>query len=160
MSDPVLAFIAIGANLGDPCAAVTQAMRAIALLPQVQAIKTSGLYRSAPVHSAGPDYINAVMSVLTTWRAPVLLKMLQALEQDAGRQRPYANAPRTLDLDVIFYGDASIDSAQLTVPHPRWRERAFVILPLAEIAPQRVSMDIMQAVGGQVISRVVPMPLG
>jgi 2-amino-4-hydroxy-6-hydroxymethyldihydropteridine diphosphokinase len=158
MNDPVLAFIAIGANLGDAQATVQQAMQDISAWPDVQVIKPSSLYRSAPVDSSGPDYINAVMSILTPLRAPSLLRVLQKLELEAGRERPYPNAPRTLDLDLIFYGDARIDSPQLTVPHPRWHERAFVVLPLAEIAREQVSVEQLAAVRGQAITRLANLP--
>jgi 2-amino-4-hydroxy-6-hydroxymethyldihydropteridine diphosphokinase len=78
---------------------------------------------------------------------------LQTLELAAGRERPYPNAPRTLDLDVVMYGDATVDSPHLTVPHPRWRERAFVVCPLRDVAPERVSDDLVQAVAGQRIQQ-------
>jgi 2-amino-4-hydroxy-6-hydroxymethyldihydropteridine diphosphokinase len=87
--------------------------------------------------------------------APELLLKLQQIETRAGRLRPYRNAPRTLDLDILLYGDASIDSAALKVPHPRMFERAFVLLPLAEIAPEKVSAAALQAISGQSIERVV-----
>jgi 2-amino-4-hydroxy-6-hydroxymethyldihydropteridine diphosphokinase len=79
---------------------------------------------------------------------------LQALEQAAGRERPYPNAPRTLDLDLITYGDAHMSSPRLTLPHPRWRERAFVVCPLRDVAPERVSEDLWAAVMGQHIERL------
>ncbi len=90
----------------------------------------------------------------TALTAPGLLHALQALEQAAGRERPYPNAPRTLDLDLIFYGDARMSSPQLTLPHPRWRERAFVVCPLRDVAPERVSDDLWAAVMGQDIERL------
>jgi 2-amino-4-hydroxy-6-hydroxymethyldihydropteridine diphosphokinase len=154
MSESVLAFIALGANLGDPVATVQQAIARIASLPELKLVKASGLYRSAPIDSDGPDYINAVMSAHVPWDAPYLLKVLHKLERDAGRERPYPNAPRTLDLDLLFYGDSRMDSAALQLPHPRWTERAFVVLPLAEIAPERVSVEQLAAVRGQQITRL------
>ena len=112
------------------------------------------LFRSAPVEATGPDFINAVAEVSTLLTSPDLLLQLQQLEHEAGRQRPYLNAPRTLDLDLLLYGDASVQSERLTVPHPRMLQRAFVLLPLAEIAPQRVSAAQLQAVAHQTISRL------
>jgi 2-amino-4-hydroxy-6-hydroxymethyldihydropteridine diphosphokinase len=114
----------------------------------------SGLWRGAPVDAAGPDYINAVAEISTGLNAPALLAALQALEQSAGRQRPYPNAPRTLDLDLLRYGDARIDSPRLQVPHPRMMARAFVLRPLAEIAPRLVPAEALQAVAGQRIERL------
>ena len=112
----------------------------------------SRFYGSAPVDAGGPDYVNAVAELATTLDAHALLVGLQGLEAAAGRERPFRNAPRTLDLDLLLYGDARIDSPALTVPHPRMRERAFVLLPLAELAPQRVAAADLAAVSGQRIA--------
>lgn len=151
MRDRVLATIGIGANLGEPQAAVHAAIAAIAALPQTELLRASALYGSAPVDSSGPDYVNAVVQVDTALTAPALLAELQTIEQAAGRERPYRNAPRTLDLDVLLYGDGCISSAALTVPHPRMQHRAFVLLPLAQIAPQLVSESALAAVSDQAI---------
>ena len=146
---PVAAFIGLGANLGDAVASVRQAVQALAGWPGTLACTAARLYRSAPVDATGPDYINAVVRLDTILTAPALLQALQGIEAAAGRQRPYRNAPRTLDLDLLLYGTARIDSARLTVPHPRWHQRAFVLRPLAELAPQRVSAAMLQAVADQ-----------
>ena len=156
--DPVIATIALGANLGNAAAAVDAALQAIARLPQTRLLQHSSLYRSAPVDAGGPDFINAVAQVETRLNAPELLRQLQALELAAGRERPYRNAPRTLDLDLLLYADSSIDLPQLTVPHPRMFERAFVLVPLAEIAPERVPADRLQAaLRDQPIARIARM---
>ena len=154
MRAAVKAFVALGANLGDPAASVTRAIVEIAALEGVSLLRRSSLYRSAPVDSSGPDYINAVVEIETLLSAPDLLAALQRIEQLAGRERPGRNAPRTLDLDLLIYGEAHIESAALVVPHPRLAERAFVILPLAEIAPPRVTAAQLQAVQGQAIERL------
>ena len=156
----VTAYIALGANLGDAAQAVRDAIQAINALPQVQVVKQSSLYRTAAQESiAGsppsPDYINAVIEVLCTQPAQILLEQLQKIEQKAGRERPYLNAPRTLDLDILLYGDAQIQTETLTVPHPRMWQRAFVLVPLAEIAPGLVSGERLEAVMGQPIERMV-----
>jgi len=151
---PVLAWIALGANLGDAVASVHAAIRALAALPQTTVWRVSSLYRSAPVQASGPDFINAVVAVLTRLTAPDLLAQLQQLEDRAGRLRPYPNAPRTLDLDLLCYGQSTVRSAALTLPHPRLFERAFVLRPLAEISPERVSAAALQAVASQVIERL------
>lgn len=150
----VQAFIALGANLGQAAQAVRQAMHDIGCLPQTTLQKASSLYRTAPVDSDGPDYINAVVQVETALPPLQLLQALQAIEQAAGRQRPYRNAPRTLDLDLLLYGDQEIHAATLTVPHPRMHQRAFVLVPLAEVAPQRVPARQLQAVCDQAIERL------
>jgi 2-amino-4-hydroxy-6-hydroxymethyldihydropteridine diphosphokinase len=155
MREPVTAFIGLGANLGDAAAALRGAMERLAHLPGTRLTRCSRIYRSAPVDAEGPDYLNAVAQVETALGAPDLLTELQRLEQEAGRERPYRNAPRTLDLDLLLYGHARIDSARLTVPHPRMRERAFVLVPLAELAPQRVSKSDLAAVAQQ---RIAPLP--
>lgn len=149
--DAVTAFVALGANLGDAVQAVRAALVALGQVPGVQLVRSSSLYRATPVNSTGPDYINAVAKVTTVLTAPALLAALQVIENGAGRERPYRNAPRTLDLDLLLYGSARVASPTLTVPHPRMMERAFVLVPLAEIAPQRVSTAQLQAVGDQAI---------
>lgn len=154
MSQPVLAHVALGANLGDARATVRDAIAALDRLPQTRLLRASALYRSAPWEASGPDFINAVAAIETGLGAHELLHALQALELQAGRERPYRNAPRTLDLDLLLYGDAIIDSPELIVPHPRLRERAFVLLPLAEIAPTLVTAAELQAVAGQIIERL------
>lgn len=150
----VIAYVALGANLGDARAAVSSALQALNHLTSTRVTRASSLYRTAPWESHGPDFINAVAEVETGLNAPALLAELQALELAAGRERPYVNAPRTLDLDVLLYGEGRIDSPKLTVPHPRMWERAFVLVPLAEVAPARVPADVLQAVAGQAIERL------
>jgi 2-amino-4-hydroxy-6-hydroxymethyldihydropteridine diphosphokinase len=150
----VVAYIALGANLGNAAASVQNAMDALALLPGMSVTRLSSLYRSAPVDASGPDFINAVVEISTRLSAPDLLAQLQALEHEAGRERLYRNAPRTLDMDLLLYGDACIASPALTVPHPRMAQRAFVLLPLAEIAPLRVSAAQLDAVLDQSIVRL------
>ena len=150
--DPVTAFVALGANLGDARACVHQAFRDLADLPQTRLIARSRLYRTAPHEASGPDFINAVARIDTCLSAPELLQALQSLEHAAGRERPYLNAPRTLDLDLLLYGDARIDSPRLTVPHPRMKGRAFVLHPLADLAPERVASADLQAVQDQPIA--------
>jgi 2-amino-4-hydroxy-6-hydroxymethyldihydropteridine diphosphokinase len=154
MRDGVTAYVGIGANLGHAQAAVRQAIDALGALPHTRLIARSSLYRSAPVDASGPDYVNAVAGIETRLTAPGLLAQLQALEQRAGRERPWRHAPRTLDLDLLLYGAARIESPALTVPHPRWQERAFVLVPLAEIAPGLVSAASLDAVTSQVIARI------
>ncbi len=151
---PVTAYIGLGANLGDPQEAILQAMNDLALIEGVSLIKRSSLYQTAPVDASGPDYVNAVVELQTTLTAPALLAQLQALEQGAGRQRSFHNAPRTLDLDLLIYGHARIQSEKLTIPHPRMQERAFVLVPLAEIAPQAVTATQLQSVRAHRISRL------
>ena len=152
--EPVTAYVGIGANLGDAQRAVRQAIEDLALVPGVQLLSASSLYRTAPIDSSGPDYINAVVALQTTLIAPDLLLRLQGLENGAGRERPYRNAPRTLDLDLLLYGDACIASADLTVPHPRMWERAFVIVPLAEIASESVPHMVAAQVSDQPIEKL------
>ena len=149
-----MACVALGANLGDAVATVRQALHDVAGLPQTQIFKASSLYRSAPYEAQGPDFINAVALVQTQLSPHELLHALQALELQSGRERPYKNAPRTLDLDLIFYGDVALATPELTLPHPRWQERAFVLQPLAEVWPERVSVEQLKAVQDQTIQRM------
>ena len=154
MREPVTAYIALGANLGDACATVRHAIAALGACPGIALQQASSLYRTAPMESSGPDYINAVVEVHTELSAPDLLAQLQALELANGRERPYRNAPRTLDLDILLFGAARLERAALTVPHPRMGGRAFVLVPLAEIAPHQVSEAQLQAVQNQSIERL------
>jgi len=134
--DPsALAGIGLGANLGDARATLAAAMQALAELPASTLRATSSIYRSAPIDSSGPDYLNAVVLLDTQLTPQALLAELQRIELAHGRERPYRNAPRTLDLDLLFHGEQRIVSPALTVPHPRLHERAFVLRPLAELAP-------------------------
>jgi 2-amino-4-hydroxy-6-hydroxymethyldihydropteridine diphosphokinase len=135
----MIAWVGIGANLGDARANVLDAIGRLSRLPGATLLQTSSLYRTAPIDSSGDDYVNAVASLDTELDAHALLQALFAIEQAHGRERPYRNAPRTLDLDLLLYGDQVIDDAPtLIVPHPRMHERAFVLAPLAEVAPDLV----------------------
>jgi 2-amino-4-hydroxy-6-hydroxymethyldihydropteridine diphosphokinase len=133
-----VAYIGIGANLGDARANVLDAVTRLRGLPETTVTGVSSLYRTAPVDSLGDDYINAVARIDTTLDPEALLRALHDIEQQHGRERPYRNAPRTLDLDVLLYGDEQIASPTLTVPHPRLTQRAFVLVPLLELAPSIV----------------------
>jgi 2-amino-4-hydroxy-6-hydroxymethyldihydropteridine diphosphokinase len=150
----VTAYVGLGANLGDARAAVRQALDELGALPGTRLVRASSLYRSAPVDAGGPDYLNAVAELCTSLGPHELLAELQRIEQAAGRERPYRNAPRTLDLDLLLYGALRLDEPVLTLPHPRMRERAFVLLPLAEIAPAQVDPADLRKVEKQVISRL------
>lgn len=154
MRDPVIAYVGLGANLGDPVQAVLDGIERISGLPHTSVMRESSLYRTAPVESSGPHYINAVVEISTDLTAAELLAGLQRIEAEAGRERPYRNAPRTLDLDLLLYGSERIDTADLQVPHPRMHERAFVLVPLAEIAGHLVSADRLAAVAGQELTPI------
>lgn len=131
----IIAYIGIGSNLGDAAGNVRQALLALEQLPASRVTGQSSLFRTAPVDADGDDYINAVARVVTDLSAEELLPALLALEQNFGRERSYLNAPRTLDLDLLLYGDQVIASPTLTVPHPRMTTRAFVLIPLLQIDP-------------------------
>ncbi len=132
---PVRAFIGIGANLADPQANVRRAIAAIAAMADSRVVATSSLYRTAPVGRLDqPDFVNAVTELETGLDAEALLDKLLSIEKDFGRERSTRNAPRTLDLDLLIHGDQCRKTERLTLPHPRMRERAFVLVPLAEIA--------------------------
>jgi 2-amino-4-hydroxy-6-hydroxymethyldihydropteridine diphosphokinase len=136
-----LAYVGIGSNLQDPVLQVESAFDELQKLPQTRLVNRSSLYRSRPMgYAAQPDFVNAVAALETSLRAPDLLEALQKLEERHGRQRSFANAPRTLDLDILLYGDQTFAEKDLTIPHPRMHERAFVLKPLLEIAPQGISI--------------------
>ena len=146
--------MAFGANLGDAQATVLQAIQDVGALATTQLKKASALYASAPYEASGPEFVNAVAIYETDLPPLELLDALQNLENIAGRERPFANAPRTLDLDIIFYGDVALNTPRLTVPHPRWQERAFVLKPLAEILPDLVKDVWLKKVSDQEIYRL------
>jgi len=133
------ACVGIGANLGDAAAEVRAAIGALAALPGSRLLGASSLYRTAPVgYGPQPDFINAAALLETTLSPHALQAELQAIECSRGRVRTFKNAPRTLDLDLLLYGDRIIGDAQLEVPHPRLHERAFALAPLVELDPDAV----------------------
>jgi 2-amino-4-hydroxy-6-hydroxymethyldihydropteridine diphosphokinase len=154
-------FIGLGANLGDSQATLQAAIESLAKLQGTQLIACSSFFSSAPIQAQGDDFCNAVVQLETTLEAHALLAAMQQIEQDFGRQRPYPNAPRTLDLDLLLYGREQIHSPNLQVPHPRLTGRAFVLLPLLQLCP---TLDIpglgsahafLPAVSAQVIREMV-----
>lgn len=129
----------MGSNLDNPERQIRSGLRELAALPETRFAGASSLYRSAPVgYRDQPDFVNAVACVETTLTPHALLDHLLAIERRHGRVREFPNAPRTLDLDIVLYGDLALDEPRLTIPHPRMCERDFVIVPLAEIAPDAV----------------------
>ena len=136
------AFVALGSNLQNPIAQVEKAFIALTLLPKTKLVQKSSLYQTAPIdciddpQNPVPDFINAVAELQTELSPQDLLTALHAIENNAGRERPYINAPRVLDCDLLIYEDIVVGSAKLTLPHPRMHTRGFVLLPLFEIAPQ------------------------
>ena len=156
-----LAYVALGANLGDPVLTVKAAIAALNGIAHSTRVAASSLYRTAPVGlKHQPDFINAVVALETTLVPLALLGELFAIEQQFGRQRSIRNAPRTLDLDLLLHGDETLDSGTLTLPHPRMHQRAFVLAPLAEIAPDVVIpghgavAPLLVACADQAISRI------
>ena len=162
----VMAYIGIGANLGAPRESVESAIDALSQLPKTQLVAQSPLYGSAPLgeNADGPIYTNAVAQIQTALTPDELLHELHQIEQHFGRIRTYKNAPRTLDLDILLYGNLVSNDVNLTLPHPRMHERAFVLLPLFDLNPdltwhnalgQMVSVaDLLPAVRSQEISRL------
>jgi 2-amino-4-hydroxy-6-hydroxymethyldihydropteridine diphosphokinase len=145
------AFVALGSNLSGnldcPASQVIRGFQSINNLPKTKLIKQSSLYQSAPFGYANqPDFINAVAEISTQLSPKNLLDALLNIEIEAGRERPFANAPRVLDLDILLYDNLILNTKKLTLPHPRMHERAFVLLPLAEIAP-----DLVIPNGGNVV---------
>ena len=131
----VTAFIGLGANLGEPQRTLAWALQQLDANPQVRVVAVSHLYRSAPVDAFGPDFLNAVAQLQTSLDAPALMQLLLALERQAGRERPFRNAPRLLDLDLLAFDALQLHTEALRLPHPRLHLRRFVLEPLLEIAP-------------------------
>jgi 2-amino-4-hydroxy-6-hydroxymethyldihydropteridine diphosphokinase len=129
-------FVGLGANLGEPQRRVREAFRELDAIPHTRVVRASSLYRSAPLgYAEQPSFVNAVAQIETGLPAERLLAELHEIEARHGRSRSFANAPRTLDLDLLLYGELVVDLPELKIPHPRMHERAFVLLPLVEIAP-------------------------
>lgn len=146
--------VGLGANLGDARATLAAAVASLHAVADSAVLRVSSLYRSAPVQAQGPDFFNAVAELETGLSPQELLTALQAIEHAAGRERPYRNAPRTLDLDILLWNDERIDTPALSVPHPRLYERAFVLQPLAELYPGRIMPAQLQAVHDQPVELV------
>jgi len=155
------AYVGLGANLGDDLMAMlASAVQALRALPRCRWVAASSAYRSAPVDAEGPDYLNAVVALDTDLPPLELLDALQRIEREHGRERPYPNAPRTLDLDLLLHGDARCGTPRLSLPHPRLRQRAFVLVPLLEIAPELAPLAADANLWrDQALSRVGPIPV-
>jgi 2-amino-4-hydroxy-6-hydroxymethyldihydropteridine diphosphokinase len=138
-SSVVTVFVALGSNLGDPPAQIRRALGTVAALPETRLVARSSLYRNPPSgYLDQPEFINAVAQIETRLEPRELLEQLLAIERAHGRVRNVPNGPRTLDLDILLYGERTVREPGLTIPHPRMLERAFVLVPLAEIAPEAV----------------------
>jgi 2-amino-4-hydroxy-6-hydroxymethyldihydropteridine diphosphokinase len=159
-ADPAMAWVGLGANQGDRVATLRAAQQALGGLPQTRTVVRSSLYSSVPVAAGGPDYVNAVVGLETSLSPAALLMRLQEIEDRHGRVRSFRNAPRTLDLDLLMYGDLLLDTPELTLPHPRAHERAFVLVPLAEVAPELaipgrgMVRDLLACIVGQAVDRL------
>ena len=151
---PVVAFIGVGSNFGDSEAFVRAGINELRRSKGITILDTSPFFRSKPFQASGEDYINAVIKIKSLLNPDDLLSTLQFIENQNGRNRSTLNAPRTLDLDLIFFGHSQIDSPRLKIPHPRWRERAFVLLPLHCIAPEWVSDEMLKNVQNKEIVQV------
>jgi 2-amino-4-hydroxy-6-hydroxymethyldihydropteridine diphosphokinase len=156
-----VAYVGLGANLGEPDRQVERALRELDGIARTRVVKASSLYRSAPVgYASQPQFVNAVAQVDTGLSAVQLLDELHAIEARHGRSRSFANAPRTLDLDLLLFGDATIQTPQLAIPHPRMHERAFVLEPLVEIAPEvtipgrGAARALLSGCAGQSVQRI------
>lgn len=136
------AFVALGSNLNNPTLQVKSALLALNCIHNTRLVKHSSLYQTAPIdcpalaNAVVPNFINAVAELETSLSPQALLNALHAIENQAGRERPYVNAPRVLDCDLLLYEQSTINQPTLTLPHPRMHLRGFVLLPLFEIAPQ------------------------
>jgi GTP cyclohydrolase-4 len=137
MIKPSPVYLAFGANLGDRESQLLEALRHIRAQASIE--KVSGCYETKPVgYMQQPDFLNMACLILTEIAAPELLRFLKQIEKQMGRQTTFRNAPRPIDIDILFYNNLILESPELTIPHPRMSERAFVLVPLAEIAPEAV----------------------
>ncbi|HTU58755.1 MAG TPA: 2-amino-4-hydroxy-6-hydroxymethyldihydropteridine diphosphokinase [Polyangiales bacterium] len=155
-----VAYLGLGANLGDARQTLKDAVVCLAQQHTITVLAKSSLYRTAPIDAGGDDYYNCVVKLDTALPVRQLLALCHRIEADFGRERPFRNAPRTLDIDILLYGELYIEEPDLVVPHPRMTERAFVLVPLVEldeslIIPQRGRAGaFLAAVAGQRIEKV------
>ncbi|CAD6510855.1 2-amino-4-hydroxy-6-hydroxymethyldihydropteridinepyrophosphokinase [Paraburkholderia hiiakae] len=158
-----VAWLGIGANLGDARQTLKDAVVCLAQQHTLAVVAKSSLYRTAPIDAGGDDYYNCVVKIETSLDVHALLALCQRVEHHFGRERPFRNAPRTLDIDILLYGDAAIDETDLVVPHPRMTGRAFALVPLVEIDPELVipghgrASAFLGAVADQRIEKVKPL---
>ena len=157
----VRCYVGLGGNIGEVRQTLHSALAALGDVPGTYLVRASSLWRTAPVgHSDQPDFINAVAAFDSTLAPHALLDALLALEQRFGRKRSFANAPRTLDLDLLLHGSALVSEPFLTLPHPRMHERAFVLAPLIEIDPDCIipghgrAADCLARITGQPIEKL------
>ena len=157
---PTKVYIGIGSNLDEPAEQVRRALIALQALPHTALEKSSALFRTAPIDAEGDDFINAVALLQTQLSPLALLQALQQIEADFGRQRPFVNAPRTLDLDILLYGPQRLHTPELIIPHPRLTQRAFALIPLLQVDPfvsipgQGPAHAFVPDVAAQVIEKV------
>lgn len=155
-----IAYIALGSNLQEPITQVNNAISALDKLPKTNVVKASSLYVTEPLGydpeqlKTIPDFINAVAEVSTDLSPLQLLEAILGIENEAGRERPFANAPRVLDCDLLLYDDVVMHTQKLTLPHPRMHLRSFVLLPLAEIAPELTLPNLTLPDGSNVVKIV------
>jgi 2-amino-4-hydroxy-6-hydroxymethyldihydropteridine diphosphokinase len=156
----VKAYIGLGANIGDPAKQIRGALDALGEIPGTRVTRASSLWRSAPIgYAAQPDFVNAVAEIETVQAPRPLLGELLAIERRFGRERSFANAPRTLDLDILLFGNDVVDEDVLKIPHPRMHECAFVLAPLLEVAPEVAipgkgrAAELLAAIGDQKVEK-------
>lgn len=154
------AYLGLGGNLGDAKQTLKDAMVCLAKNPQIQITAQSCYYQSAPVDAPGDDYINSVVAIQTELSPLALLRLCQSVETEFGRERPFENAPRTLDIDILLYDDLEENHADLVIPHPRMTERRFVLVPLLEINQEATHpkygafKNHVEAVSSQIIHKL------
>jgi 2-amino-4-hydroxy-6-hydroxymethyldihydropteridine diphosphokinase len=155
-----VAYLGLGANLGDARQTLKDAVVCLAQQHAITVLAKSSLYRTAPIDAGGDDYFNLAVKLETALPVRHLLALCHKIELHFGRERPYRNAPRTLDLDILLFGEHCIDEPDLTVPHPRLTERAFALVPLVEMEPSLIipqrgrAQDFLDAVAAQRIEKV------
>jgi 2-amino-4-hydroxy-6-hydroxymethyldihydropteridine diphosphokinase len=155
-----VAYLGLGANLGDARQTLKDAVVCLAQQHAITVLAKSSLYRTAPIDAGGDDFFNLVVKLETALPVRHLLALCHKIEHHFGRERPYRNAPRTLDIDILLYGEHCIDEPDLTVPHPRLTERAFALVPLVEIEPSLIvpqrgrAQNFLDSVASQRIEKV------
>lgn len=158
-----LVYLSLGGNLGDPKSTLQRTSELISQWKEVSSVHGSSLYRTSPISEVSqPDFINSVLAIETTLLPEQLLARTQSLEKQFGIKEPLKNGPRVLDIDILFYGDLKMNTPTLTLPHPRWSERLFVLLPLLELQTEKSEKEKLrklitplQTQGNQSIERLL-----
>lgn len=149
-------WLSLGSNQGDSISLMKKATLLLDANPQCRLIQSSSFYQTAPIGCQGNDFVNAALWITTTMQPETLLSLIHRIEKELGRVRLYTNSPRTIDIDILYFGDLQHQTTTLTIPHPEIKNRAFVLFPLMELNCPYISQTDLQSVESQEIRKIKP----